>query len=118
MEGRGGSRGERPDLLDIRRRRELPLSRGPEGSRASQEVANATHDGYILGVTPLLDVHVFVSGDAWQYGESGVRLGNIGKKSRTLWIRIFVPDEVATEQQARRFLAQAFDEASDQAAQS
>ena len=84
----------------------------PEVQKAlgpAEEVANATHDGYIQGVTPLLDVHVFVSGDAWQHGESGVRLGKIGKRSRTLWIRLFVPDDVATEEQARRFLAQAFD---------
>jgi hypothetical protein len=77
------------------------LAAGAEESRAR----------YRPGEDFLLDVHVFVSGDVWQHGQSGIRLGHIGHRTRSLWVRIYVPDEVTTQEQAERFLAVALLEA-------
>ena len=55
----------------------------------------------------LLDVYVYISGDVWQHNESGVQLGNVGRKTRSLWVRIYVPDEVSGRDQAAAFLASA-----------
>jgi hypothetical protein len=68
------------------------------GSRADE-----SRRGYRPGEDFLLDVHVFVSGDVWQHGRSGVRLGHVGHKTRSLWARIYVPDEITTREQALGF---------------
>lgn len=65
--------------------------------------ATQSRTGYRPGEDFLLDVHVFVSGDVWQHGRSGVQLGHVGHKTRSLWVRIYVPDEITTREQAVRF---------------
>jgi hypothetical protein len=62
---------------------------------------------YRAGEDFLLDVYVYISGDVWQHGRSGIQLGNIGRKSRSLWVRIYLPDEVTTRDQAAEYLASA-----------
>jgi hypothetical protein len=52
-----------------------------------------------------------LSGDVRQHGQAGVQLGHIGHKSRSLWVRIYVPDEIMTREQAIVFFAGAFHEA-------
>ncbi len=88
-----------------------------DGSRARpaarRRTASTTHGGYEEGVIALLDVHIFVSGDVWQHDRSGVQLGSVGRKSRSLWIRIYVPDDVETEEEARCSLVEAFAAASE-----
>jgi hypothetical protein len=76
------------------------------GPRATQ-----SRTGYRPGEDFLLDVHVFVSGDVWQHGRSGVQLGHVGHKTRTLWVRIYVPDQITTREQAVRFFAGVLPEA-------
>lgn len=66
---------------------------------------------YRPGEDFLLDVHVLVSGDVWQHGRSGIQLGHIGRKSRSLWVKISVPDEITTRDQAAQFLGGALPEA-------
>jgi hypothetical protein len=87
----------KPEVLSVLR----SLAEGAQKSRA----------WYRQGEDFLLDVHVLVSGDVWQHGRSGVRLGHIGRKSRSLWVRIYVPDEIAAREQAAQFLAGALPEA-------
>jgi hypothetical protein len=47
----------------------------------------------------------------WQHGRSGVQLGHVGGKTRSLWVRIYVPDDICAEDQAAAFLAGALSEA-------
>jgi hypothetical protein len=59
---------------------------------------------YRQGEDFLLDVHVLVPGDVWQHRRSGIELGHIGRKSRSLWVKIYMPDEITTQEQAAQFL--------------
>jgi hypothetical protein len=79
--------------------------------RVLAQGARETRSGYQPGEDFLLDVYVYVSGDVWQHGQSGVRLGNAGRQSRSLWVRIYVPDDVASRDQAEAFLAGALSDA-------
>ena len=74
-----------------------------------------TRRAYRPGEDFLLDVYVYVSGDVWQHDQSGVRLGNVGRKSRSLWVRICVPDDVSGRDQAVAFLAGALAQAAGRA---
>jgi hypothetical protein len=66
---------------------------------------------YRQGEDFLLDVHVLVSGDVWQHRRSGIQLGHIGRKSRSLWVKLYMPDEITTQGQAAQFLRGALLEA-------
>src|SRR5437016_13404615 len=79
--------------------------------RSLASSAGQSRTGYRPGEDFLLDVHVFVSGDVWQHGQAGVQLGHIGHKSRSLWVRIYVPDEITTREQAVGLVAGALHEA-------
>jgi hypothetical protein len=75
----------KPEVLSTLR----SLAAGAKESRAR----------YRQGEDFLLDVHVLVSGDVWQHGRSGIQLGNIGRKGRSLWVKIYMPDEITTREQ-------------------
>jgi hypothetical protein len=73
--------------------------------------AERSRAGYEPGKGFLLDVQVFVSGDVWQHGRSGVQLGHIGRTSRSLWVQFYVPAEVSSRAEASAFFAGALAEA-------
>jgi hypothetical protein len=75
--------------------------------RSLMAAAERSRVQYQAGENFLLDVYVYISGDVWQHGRSGIQLGNIGRKSRSLWVRIYLPDEVTTRDQAAEYLASA-----------
>jgi hypothetical protein len=81
--------------------------------RRLQAASRQSLIGYRQGEDYLLDVHVLVSGDVWRHGRSGVQLGHVGHKTRSLWVRIYVPDEITTLEQATAFFATAFPDAAE-----
>ena len=87
----------KPGVLSVLR----SLAAGAQESRA----------WYRQGEDFLLDLHMLVSGDVWQHGRSGIQLSNIGRTSRSLWVKIYVPDEIMTREQAAEFLVGALPEA-------
>ncbi|MBO0822453.1 MAG: hypothetical protein J2P27_01185 [Actinobacteria bacterium] len=81
--------------------------------RAMAQAASGSLSSYQPGEDYLLDLYVYVSGDVVQHGQSGVKLGNVGRKSRSLWVRIYVPDDVSSEDQATAYLSAALSEAAE-----
>jgi hypothetical protein len=50
--------------------------------RSLMTAAEQSRLHYQAGEDFLLDVYVYISGDVWQHGRSGVQLGNIGRLRR------------------------------------
>ena len=55
---------------------------------------------------PSVDIYIYVSGAVWQHDEEGFKLGTLSNRGRD-WLRvmIYVPDDLADEDESRRYFA-------------